>query len=158
MRPATQPAALRVQSALGPRFAVVEFEESTKTAADAAAAVGCEVAQIAKSIIFKAADTSRAVLVITSGINRVDEKKIRALLGEKVERADADFVRERTGFAIGGVPPVGHAMPSVVFVDRDLKQYPTLWAAGGTPNAVYETGFETLVALAGGTVADVRKD
>jgi prolyl-tRNA editing enzyme YbaK/EbsC (Cys-tRNA(Pro) deacylase) len=157
VRAATQPAALRVQQVLGPRFKVVEFDESTKTAADAAMAVGCDVAQIAKSIIFRAADTGRAVLVITSGINRVDEKKIRALLGEKVERADAEFVRERTGFAIGGVPPVGHETPSVVFVDEDLKQYPTLWAAGGTPNAVYETGFEALVAMAGGTVADVAK-
>lgn len=157
MRPATQPAALRVQEVLGPRFKVVEFDESTKTSADAAAAVGCEVAQIAKSIIFRAMDSGRAVLVITSGINRVDEKKIRALLGEKVERADADFVRERTGFAIGGVPPVGHATQSVVFVDQDLKLYATLWAAGGTPNAVYETGFEALVTQAGGTVADVAK-
>lgn len=157
MRPASQPAALRVQAFLGPRFKVVEFDESTKTAADAAAAVGCDVAQIAKSIIFRSAESGRAVLVITSGINRVDEKKVRALLGEKIERADAEFVRERTGYAIGGVPPVGHAMPSVVFVDVDLKRYPALWAAGGTPNAVYETDFDSLVAMAGGTVADVAK-
>ena len=157
MRPATQPAALRVQQVLGPGFTVVEFDESTKTAADAAVAVGCEVAQIAKSIIFKAPETGRAVLVITSGINRVDEKKIRALLGERIERADADFVREKTGFAIGGVPPVGHVTPSVVFLDEDLKQYPALWAAGGTPNAVFETGFETLLTLTSGTVADVAR-
>ncbi len=157
MRPATQPAALRVQGVLGPGFEVLEFDASTKTAVDAAAAVGCEVAQIAKSIIFRAAESGRAVLVITSGINRIDEKKVRALLGEKIERADADFVREVTGFAIGGVPPVGHATLSVVFVDEDLQQYPTLWAAGGTPNAVYETGFDALVKLAGGTVADVAK-
>jgi prolyl-tRNA editing enzyme YbaK/EbsC (Cys-tRNA(Pro) deacylase) len=158
VRPATQPAALRVQEVLGPGFKVLEFDESTKTAADAAAAVGCEVAQIAKSIIFKAADTGRAVLVITSGINRVDEKKIRGLLGEKIERADADFVRNKTGFAIGGVPPIGHTTAPVVFIDRDLKLYSTLWAAGGTPNAVYETGFDDLVVLASAIVADIRKD
>lgn len=157
MRPATHPAALRVQQLLGSNLKVVEFDQSTKTAADAAAAVGCNIAQIAKSIMFKAAASGRAVLVIASGINRIDEKKIRSLLGEEIERADAEFVRERTGFAIGGVPPVGHVTPAVVFVDEDLKQYPTLWAAGGTPNAVYETGFNQLVALAGGTVADIAK-
>lgn len=158
MRPATQPAALRVQQLLGPRFKVVEFDQSTKTAADAAAAIGCEVAQIAKSIIFQAAASGRTVLVIASGTNRVDEKKIEALVGERIERADADFVRERTGYAIGGVPPVGHATASVVFIDQDLRSFPTLWAAGGTPNSVYETSFDDLVALAGGTVADVSRD
>lgn len=157
MRPATQAAALRVQEVLGPHFAVVEFDASTKTAADAAAAVGCSVAQIAKSIIFRAAETGRAVLVIASGINRVDEKKIAALLGEKIVRADADFVREQTGFAIGGVAPVGHATPSVVYIDQALQNYPTLWAAGGTPNAVFEVGFAELVSLSGAMVADVAK-
>lgn len=157
MKPAAQPAALRVQQVLGDRFKVLEFDASTRTAADAAAAIGCEVAQIAKSIIFKAAESGRAVLVITSGVNRVDEKKIRALVGEKIERADADFVRERTGFAIGGVPPVGHATPPLVFIDQDLRNYPTLWAAGGTPNAVFEVGFDSLAALSGAKVADVAK-
>jgi prolyl-tRNA editing enzyme YbaK/EbsC (Cys-tRNA(Pro) deacylase) len=157
MKPASQPAALRVQAALGPGFKVVEFDASTKTAADAAEAVGCDVDQIAKSIIFRAAESGQAVLVITSGRNRVDEKKVRALLGEKIERADADFVRERTGFAIGGVPPVGHVQPSVVYIDQDLKAFGTLWAAGGTPNAVFETGFADLVAFSGGIVADIAK-
>lgn len=158
MKPAVHPSALRVQSVLGPRFRVVEFEESTKTAADAAAAVGCAVGQIAKSIIFRAAGSGRAVLVITSGTNRVDEKKIRGLLGEKVERADADFVRASTGYAIGGVPPVGHERPPVVFVDRDLQTYSTIWAAAGTPNAVFELSWTDLLALANGTVADVAKE
>ena len=103
MKPATHPSALRVQAALGEGFKVVEFEESTKTAADAAAAVGCTVAQIAKSIICRGAPSNRAVLVIASGSNRVDEKKVAALLGESLARADADFVRAQTGFAIGGV-------------------------------------------------------
>jgi len=158
MKPAVHPSALRVQSVLGPRFKVVEFEESTKTAADAAAAVGCSVGQIAKSIVFRAAESGRAVLVITSGTNRVDEKKIRGLLGEKVERADADFVRASTGFAIGGVPPVGHERPPVVFVDRDLQTYPAIWAAAGTPNAVFELSWTDLLTLAEGTVADVAKE
>lgn len=143
---------------LGDGYRVVEFDDSTRTAADAAAAIGCEVARIAKSIIFRAAGSGRAVLVIASGVNRVDEKRIAALLGEKIGRADADFIRERTGFTIGGVPPVGHATPSVAFIDRDLANYPTLWAAGGTPNAVFEVGFEELVSMADGTIADVRKD
>jgi prolyl-tRNA editing enzyme YbaK/EbsC (Cys-tRNA(Pro) deacylase) len=152
------PSAQRVQDVLGPRFTVVEFGESTKTAADAAAAVGCTVGQIAKSIIFRAAGSNRAVLAITSGTNRVDEKKVRALLGEKVERADADFVRAATGFAIGGVPPLGHATAPVVFIDRDLEAFPTIWAAAGTPNAVFELTFADLVGFAHGSVADIRKD
>ena len=102
MKPASHPSALRVQAVLGDRFGVLEFDESTKTAADAAAAVGCEVAEIAKSIIFRAATSGRAVLVIASDTNRVDEGKIAALLGEKIGRADSDFVKAATGFTIGG--------------------------------------------------------
>jgi prolyl-tRNA editing enzyme YbaK/EbsC (Cys-tRNA(Pro) deacylase) len=135
----------------------MEFDESTKTAADAAAAIGCTIAQIAKSIIFKAETSGRAVLVIASGTNRVDEKKIAALLGEAIGRADADFVRVQTGFAIGGVPPVGHDRPPVVFIDQDLKVFPAVWAAGGTANAVFEAPFDELVSLSGGTVADIAK-
>jgi prolyl-tRNA editing enzyme YbaK/EbsC (Cys-tRNA(Pro) deacylase) len=158
MRPSQQAQALKVQAALGPRFNVVELDESTHTSQEAADAIGCDLAQIAKSIIFRAKETDRAVLVIASGINRVDEKKVRALLGERIERAAADFVRGRTGFAIGGVPPVGHATPPVVFIDQDLGKYPTLWAAGGTPNAVFEASFADVVQITGGAVADVRKD
>jgi prolyl-tRNA editing enzyme YbaK/EbsC (Cys-tRNA(Pro) deacylase) len=110
MKPATAPSALKVQAALGLDFQVLEFEASTRTSEEAAAAIGCSVAEIAKSLIFKAAD-GRPVLVIASGANRVDEKKVPALLGQKIERADADFVREATGYAIGGVPPLGHASP-----------------------------------------------
>lgn len=157
MKPASEPSALRVQATLGERFRVVEFEESTKTAADAAAAIGCSIAQIAKSIIFRAEASGRAVLVIASGVNRVDEKKVTALLEEKIGRADADFVRASTGFAIGGVPPVGHSQPPVVFIDRDLKALGTLWAAGGTPNTVFELSWDDLVSLTKGQVADVAK-
>jgi prolyl-tRNA editing enzyme YbaK/EbsC (Cys-tRNA(Pro) deacylase) len=156
MRASTHPNALRVQAALGPSFTVFEFDESTHTAQEAADAIGCELAQIAKSILFRSA-SGKPVLVIASGTNRVDEKKIRALLGEKIERAPLDFVKEMTGFDVGGVPPVAHASPCVVFLDEDLKAYPTLWAAGGTGNAVFEIGFKELVARSGAMVADVRK-
>jgi len=95
--------------------------------------------------------------VIASGTNRVDEKKVKALLGEKIERASPDFVKEMTGFEVGGVPPLGHASPCVIYLDEDLKAYPTLWAAGGTPNAVFEIGFGKLADMSGAIVADVKK-
>lgn len=156
MRPSAHPQALRVQAALGDGFTVVEFDESTHTAQEAADAIGCQLAQIAKSILFRSA-AGRPVLVIASGTNRVDEKKIRALLGEKIERASPDFVKEATGFEVGGVPPLGHASACVVYLDEELKAYPTLWAAGGTPNAVFEIGFAQLAEMSGATVADVKK-
>lgn len=156
MRASAHPQALRVAAALGPSFTVVEFDESTHTAQEAADAIGCQLAQIAKSIIFRSA-SGKAVLVIASGTNRVDEKKVKALLGEKIERASPDFVKETTGFEVGGVPPLGHASPCVVYLDEDLKAYPTLWAAGGTPNAVFEIGFEKLAEMSSAVVADVRK-
>ena len=156
MRASTRPQALLVGAALGPSFTVVEFDESTHTAQEAADAIGCQLAQIAKSILFRSA-SGRPVLVIASGINKVDEKKIRALLGEKIERASPDFVKEMTGFEVGGVPPLGHASPCVTYLDEDLMAYPTRWAAGGTPNAVFEIGFERLAEMSGATVADVAK-
>jgi prolyl-tRNA editing enzyme YbaK/EbsC (Cys-tRNA(Pro) deacylase) len=156
MTPATAPSALKVQAVLGPEFHVLEFEASTRTSQDAAAAIGCTVAEIAKSLIFKSAQ-GRAVLVIASGVNRVDEQKVRALLGEKIGRADAEFVRDKTGYAIGGVPPVGHATAPIVLVDQDLQQFPTVWAAAGTPNAVFKVTPADLVRLTQGRVADIAK-
>ena len=97
------------------------------------------------------------MLVIASGVNRVDEKKVRALLGHKIERADADFVREATGFAIGGVPPVGHANAPIVLIDSDLERFPFVWAAAGTPNAVFRIAPADLVRLTQGRVADMAK-
>lgn len=155
MKPATAPSAVKIQAALGDAFEVLEFEESTRTAADAAAAVGCTVGQIAKSLVFMASESGRPVLVITSGSVRVDEAKVSALLGEAIERATADFVRDTTGFAIGGVPPVAHQRPPVVFVDSNLLEYDVLWAAAGTPNAVFQLTPDDLVRLSGGTVSDV---
>jgi prolyl-tRNA editing enzyme YbaK/EbsC (Cys-tRNA(Pro) deacylase) len=97
-------------------------------------------------------------LVIASGVNRVDEKKVQALLGQRISRADADFVRDRTGFAIGGVPPVGHASRPVVVIDRDLQRFPYVWAAGGTPNAVFRIAPADLVRLTQGQVGEVAKE
>jgi prolyl-tRNA editing enzyme YbaK/EbsC (Cys-tRNA(Pro) deacylase) len=156
MKPATAPSALKVQAVLGPHFQVLEFEASTRTSEEAAAAVGCSLAEIAKSLIFQAAE-GRAVLVIASGMNRVDEKKVQALLGQRIERASPDFVREATGFVVGGVPPVGHASPCIVLIDRDLEQFPFVWAAGGTPNAVFRIAPADLIRLTQGRVADVAK-
>jgi prolyl-tRNA editing enzyme YbaK/EbsC (Cys-tRNA(Pro) deacylase) len=157
VKPASHPDALRVQAALGPRFKVVEFEQSTKTSADAAAAVGCSVAQIAKSIMLKTVKDRRPILVIASGINRVDEKKVSALLEEKVKSADADFVLANAGVSPGGVPPVGHKVTPVVVLDQDLKNYDLIWAAAGTPNAVFQLTWNDLVTITGGTSADVKR-
>lgn len=157
MKPATAPSALKVQSVLGDRYQVLEFDAGTRTAADAAAAVGCTVAEIAKSLVFRATKTDRPVLVVASGTNRVDEKKVAALVGEPIGRVDADFVRASTGFAIGGVPPVGHAVAPVVLIDDALLVFDSIWAAAGTPNAVFKLTPSDLVALTGGRVADVAK-
>ena len=109
-----------VLRALGFQFEVVELPASTRSAAEAANSVGCQVGQIAKSLVFKTKHTQRPVLVIASGANRVDEAKIGELAGEPIEKADADFVREHTGFVIGGVPPVGHLELLLTFIDEDL--------------------------------------
>lgn len=152
--------ARRVQQALdaqGLALTVREFPASTRTSEEAAAAIGCAVAQIAKSLVFRARDSGRPVLIVASGANRVDEKKIAALIGEKIERADAEFVRQKTGYAIGGVPPVAHAEPPVTLLDEDLFRLEVIWAAAGTPNAVFELTPQALRTLTGGQVADVRK-
>lgn len=157
MKPASHPDALRIQSLLGDQFRVVEFEESTKTSADAAAAIGCTVAQIAKSILLKTVKEQKPVLVIASGTNRVDEKKVAAIVGEKVKSADAAYVLANAGVAPGGTAPVGHLVRPITVIDQDLKQYAEIWAAGGTANAVFRLTFDDLIRLTGGTVADVAK-
>jgi prolyl-tRNA editing enzyme YbaK/EbsC (Cys-tRNA(Pro) deacylase) len=127
-----------------------EFPEGTRTAPEAAAAVGCEVGQICKSLVFRVGDDP--LLVIASGANRVDEARFGAT------KADATFVRETTGFAIGGVPPVGHAQPIDTVVDEDLLRYDVVWAAAGTPRAVFPIAPGALVEVSGGRVARVRPD
>ncbi|MEQ8355146.1 MAG: YbaK/EbsC family protein [Kiloniellaceae bacterium] len=151
--------AQRVQAAIeaaGFAFKIREFPASTRTSQEAASAIGCDLAQIAKSLIFRARQTGRPVMVIASGANRVDERAVGRLLGEKLARADADFVRAATGFAIGGVPPVGHRETPVVFIDADLMGLEQIWAAAGTPNAVFCLTPAALVTLTGGEVAAVR--
>ncbi len=157
MKPATSPSALKVQAVLGEDFEVLEFETSTRTAAEAAAAIGCTVGQIAKSLIFRAVDSGRPVLAIASGSVRVDEARLSEILGEDIGRADAAFVREQTGYAIGGVPPVGHRSQAVIFIDETLLTFDTIWAAGGTPNAVFRLKPDDLVRLTGGTVAAIAQ-
>jgi prolyl-tRNA editing enzyme YbaK/EbsC (Cys-tRNA(Pro) deacylase) len=156
MRPAGSEGAIRVQAILGEAFRVLEFEQSTHSSSEAAAAIGCEVAQIAKSMLFRAAD-GRPVLVVASGVNRVDEKKVAALIGQKIKRAEADFVLAHTGTAPGGVAPVGHVTPPVTVLDRDLQQFGEIWAAAGSPNAVFALTPADLVRLTGAAFADVAK-
>ena len=147
---------MRIQAILGDEFRVLEFDQSTHSSAEAAAATGCDVAQIAKSMLFKAVD-GRPVLVVASGANRVDEKKVAGLLGQQISRADAAFVLAQTGFAVGAVPPMGHAVAPVVFLDRDLKRFPTIWAAGGSAKAVFALTPGDLERLTGAAFADVTK-
>ena len=149
----------RVQSALdaaGIEARVVELSASARTAAEAAAAIGCSVAQIAKSLVFRGAESGEAILVIASGTNRVNEKKVAEYAGEPLAKADAGFVRERTGYAIGGIPPVGHASPLRTFIDRDLLKFDRIWAAAGTPHAVFELTPEQLTNLVPAPVVEVQ--
>jgi prolyl-tRNA editing enzyme YbaK/EbsC (Cys-tRNA(Pro) deacylase) len=157
--PALGPSVRRVQEALaasGGGHTVIALEQSARTSAEAARAVGCRVDQIAKSLVFRGAATQRAVLVIASGVNRVDEAKVAALIDEPVARADAEFVRARTGFAIGGVAPVAHAEPLTILIDEDLLKWPEIWAAAGHPNTVFRLTPADLVRMTGGRVASVR--
>jgi prolyl-tRNA editing enzyme YbaK/EbsC (Cys-tRNA(Pro) deacylase) len=130
------------------------FPAGTRTAVDAANVIGVEVAQIVKSLVFRRA-SGEPLLVVASGVNRVDERKLERLIGEPVGKADADFVRARTGYAIGGVPPAGHATRVQTVVDEDLLKLDELWAAAGTPRDVFSLTPDELVAMTGGAVADV---
>ena len=147
----------RVAAALrtaGHPHAPVMLDEAARTAQQAADALGVTVGQIAKSIIFRRRQDDAAVLVITSGDRRVDEKKVAALVG-RIGRADAEFVKARTGFTIGGVSPVGHATPPVTLIDRELFRFAEIWAAAGHPHGVFKLRPQDLVALTGAPVADV---
>jgi len=149
----------RVQSILnefGYELNVVEFPDSTRTSQEAANAIGCTIGQIAKSLIFKGKTSQKPILVIASGANRVNEKAVKEYIGEKLEKADAEFVLENTGFVIGGVPPVGHKTPITTFIDEDLMQYDEIWAAAGTPNAVFKLTPKILVEITKGSVIKVK--
>lgn len=151
--------AQRVQDALqalGVASQVVELPASTRSAGEAAQAIGCRVEQIAKSLVFRALSTDRPVLAIVSGANRVDEKRLGELIAEGVAKADADYVRQRTGYAIGGVPPIGHVESLACLIDEDLFQYDTIWAAAGTPRAVFRLTPVDLQRITGGRVVSVK--
>jgi prolyl-tRNA editing enzyme YbaK/EbsC (Cys-tRNA(Pro) deacylase) len=153
--------AKRVQDflyAMGFSFDVKELPGSTRTAQEAADSIGCTVAQIAKSLVFKEKKTDRPILIIASGSNRVDVKKIQKSAGLKLGKADGSFVKDRVGYAIGGVPPAGHNEPLETFLDRDLKKYETIWAAAGTPFAVFQLKPADLEPLTKGTWIDLSEE
>lgn len=135
---------------------VIELPASTRTAQEAANTIGCQVAQIVKSLIFRTKNSNRPILVLASGVNRVNEKTLSKLLEEKIVKADADFTREHTGFAIGGIPPVGHKQPIETYIDQDLLQYEELWAAAGTPHAVFKLPSSEVVKLTNGTIVSIQ--
>ena len=141
---------------LGYTNKVVELPDSTRTAQEAADAIGCEVAHIAKSIVFRLVNSDKPLLVVASGANRVNEKKLGNQLNEILGKADADFVREHTGFVIGGVPPFGHKEPITTLIDEDLFQYKEIWAAAGHPKAVFPLTPEQLVHVTKGKVVSIK--
>lgn len=154
------PSALKVAEAarkLGLEIEIVEFEQTTRTAEEAAAAIGCEVAQIVKSLCFSVNDTPMMALV--SGTNRLDERKLAALCEvsrKRVKRADPEMVKTATGFTIGGVPPFGHLSPLPIYIDEDLTGFEIIWAAAGTPFAVFAIKPADLIEASGGQVADLK--
>jgi prolyl-tRNA editing enzyme YbaK/EbsC (Cys-tRNA(Pro) deacylase) len=153
------PSAQKIQNllnSLGYGYTVIEHAESTRTAQEAADRAGCQLGQIVKSLIFRGKASGKPILVLTSGSNRVDEKRISGYSAESISRADADFVRTVTGFAIGGVPPIGHTEKMETFIDEDLLAYPTVWAAAGTPNAIFELKIEDLQKMTDGKIVQVK--
>jgi prolyl-tRNA editing enzyme YbaK/EbsC (Cys-tRNA(Pro) deacylase) len=142
---------------LGFNYRVIELPQTTRTSREAAQAIGCRVEQIAKSLVFRGSDSRRPVLVIASGVNRVDEGLLREMTGEIMEKPDAAFVLEKTGFVIGGVAPIGHREPLVTYVDADLMQYDEIWAAAGNPFAVFKLRPHDLVKMTGGQVVEVKQ-
>ncbi len=150
--------ARKVQKALqaaGLQLEVIELPGSTRTAPEAAQAVGCQVGQIVKSLIFRLANTNRPVLIIASGANRVNEKAIGSLLDEPIVRADPDFAQEHTGYAIGGIPPIAHLHPIQTLIDQDLLKHEEIWAAAGTPHAVFRLTPADLLEMTGGQVVNI---
>jgi prolyl-tRNA editing enzyme YbaK/EbsC (Cys-tRNA(Pro) deacylase) len=150
----------RVQDELARRgyaCLVIEHAQPTRTAQEAADRAGCAIGQIIKSLIFKGSGSGKLILVLTSGANRVNENRISGYAGEPIVRADRDFVRAVTGFAIGGVPPIGHVSATETYLDEDLLAYDSVWAAAGTPNAIFELTPSELLEMTGGTVVRVKQ-
>jgi prolyl-tRNA editing enzyme YbaK/EbsC (Cys-tRNA(Pro) deacylase) len=153
------PSARKVQdelTRLGYSCTVIEHSAPTRTAQEAAERAGCTLGQITKSLIFRGTRTGKPILVLTSGANRVDETRISGYAGEPITRAEPDFVRAVTGFAIGGVPPIGHAIEMVTYLDEDLLGFDSIWAAAGTPNAIFELTPDELRRMTGGRAVRVK--
>ena len=158
MDAALSPSAQRVKdalTALGLPMRVMEMPATTRTAQEAADAIGCRVAQIAKSIVFMGKDTGKPVLVIASGVNRVNEQRMAERAGEELRKATPEFVRASTGFAIGGVPPVGFQAPIETWIDEELLLFEEVWAAAGTPFAVFRLDPRLLPRMTGGVAVRV---
>ncbi|HHX77649.1 MAG TPA: YbaK/EbsC family protein [Firmicutes bacterium] len=141
---------------LGFELNVVELSDSARTAQEAANALGCTIGQIAKSLVFKGKTSHKPVLIIASGTNRVNEKAMKYHVGEDLEKAEARFVYEQTGFAIGGIPPVGHKTPIMTFIDEDLMQYEEIWAAAGTPHSVFKLTPKILAEVTQGKIVSIK--
>lgn len=159
MNTSLSPSAQKIQQllhSLGYHYTVIEHTESTRTAQEAADRVGCELGQIVKSLIFRGKTSDKPILVLTSGANRVDETLISQYAGEPIGRADPDFVRAVTGFAIGGIPPIGHIQKMETYLDEDFLQYSVIWAAAGTPNAVFEMKTADLQKMTDGKTVKVK--
>ncbi len=138
---------------------VLELPNSTRTALDAASAIGCDIAQIVKSLVFRTKKTARPVLILASGPNRVDIQSLANYLGENIEKADAKFVKEVTGFAIGGIPPIGHKNPiDFIYIDKDLLKFDEVWAAAGTPNGVFCIKSQDLLKATGGQLINIKEE
>ena len=160
MKPQLKNSAQKIQDilhqyALG--LEVMEFQETTRTSQEAANAIGCEVGQIAKTLIFKGKTTGKPICIIASGKNRVDEKKITQILREEIEKPDAEFVLGATGFAIGGVPPIGYKLDIKPLIDEELMNYSEIWAAAGTPNSVFRLSPKDLLRITQGKVVNTKK-
>jgi prolyl-tRNA editing enzyme YbaK/EbsC (Cys-tRNA(Pro) deacylase) len=159
MNTSLSPSAQKIQDllhSLGYLYTVIEHAESTRTAQEAAERAGCELGQIVKSLIFRGRTSAKPILVLTSGANRVDEKLISEYAGESIGRADPDFVRVTTGFAIGGIPPIGHVTKMETYLDEDFLQFPVVWAAAGTPNAIFELKTEDLQKMTNAKTTKVK--
>ncbi|MGD0752041.1 MAG: YbaK/EbsC family protein [Anaerolineales bacterium] len=155
------PSAQKIQNILrgfGFDYKVIEFAESTRTAQEAADRIGCQLGQIVKSLIFQGMSSNKGILVLTSGSNRVDENKVSQYSGESIGRANPEFVRTMTGFVIGGVPPIGHDQPLETYIDEDLLQYTYIWAAAGTPNAVFQLPSSDLIKITGGKILRIKPE
>jgi prolyl-tRNA editing enzyme YbaK/EbsC (Cys-tRNA(Pro) deacylase) len=153
------PSSQKVQDildSLGYHCSVQESPVTTRTASDAAALVGCNVGQIVKSLIFRGITSSKPILVLTSGANRVNEQQISTYAAESIQRADPEFVRTVTGFAIGGVPPIGHLQPMETYIDEDLFQHSEIWAAAGTPNSLFKLTPQELEKMTAGRMVNVK--